>query len=69
MSLNFYTEEEDNNKEESINNYKYLFSQYVDNLPTLREALNQMFKSANIDDIKINELTNDILEKCKKKRS
>ena len=67
MSLNFYTEEEDNNKEESINNYKYLFSQYANNLPTLREALNQMFKSANIDDIKINELTNDILDKCKKK--
>ena len=49
----------------SINDYKYLFSEYDNKLPSLSEALNQMFKSANIDDLKVNELTNDILNKSK----
>ena len=65
MSLNFYIEEEDNSKEESLNNYKNLFLKYENNLPTLTEALNQMFKSKNLDNKKVNELTNDILDKCK----
>ena len=41
MSLNFYTEEEDNNKEESIDNYKDLFLPFVDNSPSLSDALYQ----------------------------
>ena len=66
MSLNFYTEEEDNKREESINNYKSLFADYEKKLPTLVESLNQMFKSANLNDAKISELTKDIIDKCKK---
>ena len=46
MSLIYYSEEEDNNKEESINKYKDLFLDYEKKLPTLSEALNQMFISA-----------------------
>ena len=65
MSLNFYTEEEDNKREESINNYKSLFADYEKKLPTLVESLNQMFKSANLNDAKISELTKDIIDKCK----
>ena len=65
MSFNFYTEEEDNKKNESINNYKSLFLEYEKKLPTLEDALNQMFKSEKIDDIKINEFTKDLLDKCK----
>ena len=65
MSLNFYTEEEDNKSEESINNYKSLFADYEKKLPTLVESLNQMFKSANLNDAKISELTKDIIDKCK----
>ena len=65
MSLYFYIEEEENNEEKSLNNYRNLFLEYENHLPTLSEALNQMFKSKNLDDIKINELTNDILDKCK----
>ena len=49
----------------SINDYKYLFSEYEKKLPSLSEALNQMFKSANVDDLKVNELTNDILNKSR----
>ena len=66
MSLNFYIEDEDNNKEESVDKYRNLFLEYWDNCPTLTEALNQLFKSTKIDDNKINELTKDILDKCKK---
>ena len=66
MSLNFYAEEEDNSKEESVNNYKDLFSSFENKLPTLSEALNQMFKSAKLNEKRINELTKDILDKCKK---
>ena len=65
MSRNFYTEEEDNNKEESINNYKKLFSEYEKNLPSLSEALNQMFISSGVEKIKTKELIEDILAKCK----
>ena len=65
MSLNFYDEEEDNDREESVDNYKYLFSNYETNIPTLKEALIQLFKSSNIDDSKTNDLTQDILDKCK----
>ena len=67
MSLNFYSEEEDNSKEESVNNYIDLFYEFKNKLPSLSEALNQMFKSNIIDNIKVNELTNDILDKCKTK--
>jgi len=66
MSLNFFCEEEDNSREESINNYKDLFSNYEKNLPTLSEALIQMFMSSNLNEQKANELTDDILSKCKK---
>ena len=67
MSLHFYSKKEDINKEESINNYQHFFSKYDDQTPTLSEALNQLFKSKNIDNIKIDELTEDILDKCKEK--
>ena len=58
-------EVKNNNKEESINNYKELFFEYIDKLPTLDEALEQMFKSIIKDKDKINELIKDIEEKCK----
>ena len=67
MSLNFSLEEEDNNKEEYINNYQNLFSNYENNQPSLQEALIQMFKSLNLENGRINELTQDIIDKCKKK--
>jgi len=65
--LNFSLEEEDNNKEESINNYQNLFSNYENNQPTLQEALFQMFKSLNLENDRVSELTRDIIDKCKKK--
>ena len=67
MSLNFYCKEEDNSREESINKYQNLFSNYDKNPPSLKEALNQMFKSSDLNNIKINELTEDLLSRCKEK--
>ena len=67
MSLNFYIKEEENEREESINRYKYIFRNYEKNPPSLSEALNQIFSSSNLDSKKINELVEDILNKCKGK--
>ena len=67
MSLDFYCEEQENNREESINKYKNIFLNYENKPPTLREALIQMFESCELDNNKIKELTEDILNKCKDK--
>ena len=65
MSLIFYSEEENNNKEESINNYKDMFSNYENEKPTLSEALTQMFISSGADPNQSKDLVKDILSKCK----
>ena len=65
MSLNFYCKEEENSREESINKYKNLFINYDKMTPSLSEALSQMFKSSELDDKKVNELIEDIINKCK----
>ena len=68
MSLNFYCQEEgDNTREESINKYQNLFSYYENNPPSLKEALIQMFKTLNLLDNIIIQLTEDILMKCKER--
>ena len=67
MSLIYYDEEEDNSKEESINNYKNLFDEYEKKLPTLSEALNQMFIAAGASEEKSDILIKDILSKCHSK--
>ena len=67
MSLNYYSKEEDYDIEESINQYKDLFSSYKDISPTLSDSLKQMFKSENLDEMKCEELVKDILNKCEKK--
>ena len=65
MSLIFYSEEENNNKEESINNYKDMFLDYENKKPTLSEALTQMFISSGAELNQSKELVKDILSKCK----
>ena len=54
MTLNYYIEEKKNNREESLNNYIYLFSNYEKNIPTLDEALNQIYMSEVFDNEKAN---------------
>ena len=67
MSLIFYSEEEENQKEESINKYKDLFNQYKDQSITLIEALTQMFESSGVDNNKINDLITKLIQDCKNK--
>ena len=66
MSLTFYSKGEDNNREESVDNYKKIFIEYEKALPSLSETLKQMFQNSNLDENLVNELTNDIINKCKK---
>ena len=63
MSLHFYAVGEDNDKEESINNYKDLFLPYLDNPPSIEDALKQIFISGGLSDNKISLYINDINEK------
>ena len=68
MSLNFYCQQEEyNNRKESINKYEYIFSNYENNPPSLKEALIQMFSSLNLEDNITMELADEILIKCKKR--
>ena len=46
MSIYFYDDNENVEKEESIDNYKNLFLEYYQKRPTLEEALDQMFISS-----------------------
>jgi len=65
MSIRFCCEEEDeSNKDVSVNKYKYLFANYEKNKPSLSEALFHMYKSSGLDDKTSNDLTKDIIEKC-----
>ena len=64
MQYNYYSEEEDYAQKESINNYLKILSQYGKEMPSLSDALYQIFKSSNLDDNKIKSLTEDIMKKC-----
>jgi len=64
MPLHFFSEIEDTNRNESINRYKNILLSYIDNPPSLSEALKQMFKSRNLNDIKVEDLTNEVLNNC-----
>ena len=63
MSLHFYTENEDNDREESINNYINLFIEYIENPPNLADALKQMFTNSGSTEERSNELIEDIISK------
>ena len=68
MSLNQYDEgEEIEKKDETINNYEDLFTPYVNNPPTLKEALIHLFTSSGLDQDKANEMANSIISICDKR--
>ena len=67
MSLIFYTQEEENLKEESIDKYKNIFEGYKNQTITLSEALIQLFTSCNVEQSKINIFITKILEECEDK--
>ena len=45
LNNSYYINEESNNLEESINRYEGLFKGYINNPPTLKDALNQMYSN------------------------
>ena len=45
MSRTFYSENEENNLEESLNKYEYLIKFYSSKPPTLEEALIELFRN------------------------
>ena len=45
LNNSYYINEESNNLEESINSYEGLFKGYINNPPTLKDALNQMYNN------------------------
>ena len=63
MSLHYFCVGEDNEKEESINNYKDLFLEYIDNPPPLKEALKQIFIAGGVRENEVNDYVNDITTK------
>ena len=66
MSLHFYAFGEDKEKEESINNYKDLFIPYIDNPPTIEDALRQIFISGGVPEKEVDEYIIDIIKKVNK---
>jgi len=67
MSLMFYSEEGENQKEESIDKYEDLFDKYKSQSITLTEALTQMYTSSGVDSNKMNNLITGLIQDCKNK--
>ena len=67
MSLTFYDNNEGIEIEESINNYKDLFLEIAKNPPTLKESLLQLFSSSGLTNDKVEEFSENIIFKSKKK--
>ena len=63
MSIHFYDNNEDTIKNESINNFSSIFKEYNINIPSLNDALNEMFTSTGISPQKVYEFTEDIISK------
>ena len=64
MSIHFYTDNEDIIKNESINNFSKMFKEYNYDVPSLNDALNEMFISAGCSSQRAYEFTENILSQC-----
>ena len=66
MSLHFYCNGEDNEKEESIDKYMDIFTDFLDNPPSLKEALIQVFIAGGVPEIELNDYVEDLNKKVYK---
>ena len=66
MSIHFYTDNEDIMKDESINNFSNMFKKYNYDIPSLYDALYEMFISSAISSQRAYEFTEDIIMQCSK---
>ena len=63
MSLTFFSKkEEEITTAESINNYRNLFESYTKQIPSLKEALEQMFLSSGASKDEVKELISEVIE-------
>ena len=62
MSLYYYINNESVSKT-SINDYEYIFDDFITETPTLIEALMQMYTSSGVSWIKSNKINNEIISK------
>ena len=67
MSKKFYDDNEGIEREESINNYKELFTDFVKNPPSIEESLFQIFNSSGVTNDKIEEYIKKIKDESRKK--
>ena len=56
--------EEKYKPEDTIDNYAYLFKEYLNKPPTLSEALNQIYISSGFNLKEANEKANEIVSSC-----
>ena len=66
MSIHFYTDNEDIMKDESINNFSNMFKKYNYDIPSLYDALYEMFISSAISSQRAYEFTEDIIMQSSK---
>ena len=66
MFVHFYNKNQDIPKNESIYSYENIFKEYNTKIPTLYEALYQMYHSLDITDQKSDSIIKFILEKAQK---
>ena len=64
MSRIIDDKENETGKEESVDNYKELFLPFVEKNPTLKEALDQMYQSQNLNNVE--SQSNRVIAQCKK---
>ena len=66
MSKSYFAPGEENAKEDSINNYSYLFSEYQNSSPDLKEALIHMFISSGLSKENANKFKDQIIKDSQK---
>ena len=64
MSIKFYDKNEGIERDESIDNYKHLFSEFIKNPPSLDESLYQIFQSGELEENKINTFIEQLKKDC-----
>jgi cellobiose-specific phosphotransferase system component IIB len=67
MSQSFYSEKEENNLEESLNKYEYLFKHYFEKPPTLEEALIELFRNEEASENDAKKIYEHLLLVCNNK--
>ena len=65
LSIHFCLDDEENDRIETVDNYKNLFFEYTKKPPSLDEALDQLYESKGIDKNKINNYKKELIGKCK----